>query len=313
MSKKPLSLVFLAFFVSRVAHVQAYGAAPLIIYGLGRILMSNSQEKKDDDHGETVAQELIEESITFADVIGAQKAKSALKDIVNALKYPEIYKNIGAKMPKGVLLEGNPGNGKTLLARALATEAMVSFIAINGADFTDKWCGEGVKRVKELFAQARAKAPCIIFIDEIDAIGIRGQEFGGGAQTESNRVITELLTQLDGMNTDLSKPIIVVGATNSKERLDPALLRSGRFDIAVRVEEPLFQERKELFKFYSKGLKLSGPIDFDELATRTEGFSGADCANLVNQTALCAVRRNAISVEQCDFIEALEVCDIQKR
>jgi cell division protease FtsH len=316
MNTKTVSLIVLAFFASRVAHLQAYGAAPLIIYAFGRMLIPtegrNSQDKG-DVADETVTQKVIEEHITFADVIGAQKAKDALADIVNALKHPEIYKNIGAKMPKGVLLEGNPGNGKTLLAKALASEAGVSFVAINGADFSDKWLGEGVKKVKEFFAHARAKAPCIIFIDEIDAIGMRGQEFGGGAQTENNRVISELLTQLDGMNTDMSKSIIVVGATNNKDRLDPALLRSGRFDIAVRVEEPTLQDRKELFKFYSKKLKLSDAIDFDGIAARTKGFSGADCANLVNQAALCAVRRNVTSVEQSDFIEALETRNIQKR
>lgn len=200
-----------------------------------------------------------------------------------------------------------------MLAKALAGEAGVNFISINGADFADKWVGEGVKKVKELFTQARAESPCIIFIDEIDAIGTRGQEFGGGAQTETNRIITEILTNLDGMSTDNSKPIIVIGATNSKDRLDPALLRSGRFDVAVRVEDPTLQERIELFKFYSKKVKISGSIDFAALAARTNGFSCADCANLVNQAALGAVRRKSTYVEQRDFIEVLETRDIQKR
>lgn len=319
MNIKILKLVLLAIFAVRVAHVQAYGVVPLVLYAIGSSLSYRIEEDYGVQRGgrsvnnEELTRRVIEQHITFADIIGAQKAKDALMDIVNALKHPEIYRNIGAKMPKGVLLEGNPGNGKTLLAKALAGEAGVGFIAINGADFTDKWLGESVKKVKELFTQARKEAPCIIFIDEIDAIGTRGQEFGGGAQTENNRVITELLTQLDGMTTDTSKPIIVVGATNNKDQLDPALLRSGRFDIAVRVEEPTLQERKELLQFYGKKVKLSAAIDFDTLAARTKGFSGADCANLVNQAALCAVRRNATHVEQRDFIEVLETRDIQKR
>jgi len=299
-------------FSAQMVSVQAYGALPLILYALSNKFPDMDIMGASQDAHDTATQKIIKENITFADVVGAQNAKNALLDIVNALKHPEAYAAIGAQMPKGVLLEGKPGNGKTLLAKALAGEAGVDFIAINGAEFTDIWVGEGVKKVKELFAKARAKAPCIIFIDEIDAIGTRGQEFGGGAQTENNRIIAELLTQLDGMSTDSSKPIIVVGATNNKNQLDPALLRSGRFDIAVRVEEPTLSERKELIQFYSKKLKLSDAIDFDTLAAKTKGFSGADCANLVNQAALRAVRRNVTCVEQGDFIEALETCDIRK-
>lgn len=314
MNKKRLIGVFLASFAVR-AQAQAYGAVPLILYALGSSLIhiEDYLPKEETAVNEEVTRRVIEENTTFEDVIGVESAKIALSDVVNALKHPEIYKNIGAKMPKGILLEGPPGNGKTLLAKALAGEAGVSFIAINGADFGDKWLGEGPKKVKELFEQARAKAPCIIFIDEIDALGIRAAESGGGAQTENNRVITELLTQLDGMNTDSGQPIIVVAATNCKDRIDPALIRSGRIDIAVPVEQPTLSDRKELLKFYSKKVKISNTVDFDVLATRTKGFSGADCANLVNQAALCAVRRNAQYVEQRDFIEVLETRNIQKR
>jgi cell division protease FtsH len=308
MNKKIVTLAVIALFTGHSA--QAYGAATLLLYALARRLapvdLYGSSEAYEDSGKKNT------ETVRFDDIIGAHKAKAALMDIVHALKDAKKYSAIGAKMPKGVLLEGPPGNGKTMLAKALAGQAGASFIAINGADFTDKWMGEGVKRVKELFAQARAKAPCIIFIDEIDAIGTRGQELGGGAQTENNRVITELLTQLDGMSTDPDKPIIVVGATNNKNLLDPALMRSGRFDSFVRVEKPTVQERKEILEFYSKKLKLADTIDFEQIAAQTKGFSGADCATLVNQAALCAVRRSATLVEQCDFTHALEACNIQR-
>ncbi len=314
MNKKTLTLALFASFAVR-AQVQAYGAVPLILYAVGSSLIhiEDYPPKEETDVHEEITQRAIKENITFAEVIGAQNAKDALLDIVNALKHPEVYKNIGAKMPKGVLLEGPPGNGKTLLAKALAGEADVSFIAINGADFGEKYLGDGPKKVKELFEQARAKAPCIIFIDEIDALGTRGAEFGGGAQTENNRVITELLTQLDGMNTDSDQPIIVVAATNCKDRIDSALIRSGRIDIAVAVEQPTLAERKELLQFYGSKAKLSTTIDFNALAQRTKNFSAADCQNLVNQAALSAVRRNATCIEQRDFIEALETRNIQKR
>jgi len=244
---------------------------------------------------------------TFNDVIGAQEAKEALSDIVEMLRNPEKYENIGARLPKGILLEGNPGNGKTLLAKAFAGEVKVNFIAVNGASFTDKYAGVGVSRVKNLFEKAAAHAPCIIFIDEIDGLGSRARP-GEESQVvmDWNRTITEFLTQMDGFATDPKKSIIVIGATNHRNLIDPALLRSGRFDTIVRVENPTTADRKAIMQLYAKKIKTNTQIDFDTLAQNAVHFSGADLENLVNQAALIAVRRKSAVVEQADFDKALD-------
>lgn len=242
---------------------------------------------------------------TFDDVIGAQEAKEALGDIVEILKNPEKYAGIGARLPKGILLEGAPGNGKTLLAKALAGEAKISFFATSGSSFTDKYTGIGINRVKALFEYARKNAPCIIFIDEIDGIGKRVADWGAGGQAENNRVLTEFLTQMDGIQTDPKKPVIVIAATNHKELVDPAMLRSGRFDAIVRVEHPTEADRKTIIQLYANKIKTDTAIDFDMLARATIDFSGADLENIVNQAALIAVRRKSVMVEQTDFDKAL--------
>jgi cell division protease FtsH len=243
---------------------------------------------------------------TFNDVIGAQAAKEALSDVVEMLKNPQPYLDIGVQLPKGILLEGGPGTGKTLLAKALAGEAHVSFLAVNGASFADKYIGVGVSRVKKLFEKARASAPCIIFIDEIDGLGNRGSFGDGKVASELNRIITEFLTQMDGIQTDPKKPIIVIGATNHKELIDPAILRSGRFDRIVKVGNPTAADRKAIMKLYANKIKTDAAIDFDILTQKSVDFSGADLANLVNQAGLIAVRRKAKVVQQIDFDRALE-------
>ena len=242
--------------------------------------------------------------ITFNDVIGAEDAKAALTDVVQSLKSPETYTRLGAHIPKGVLLEGSPGNGKTLLAKALAGEAGVPFISINGAEFSARYYGIGIQRVKALFRKARRMAPCIVFIDEIDGIGKRSSDDQPAAK-EDNRIIAELLTQMDGLTTDPKKPMIIVGATNHRGNIDEALLRSGRFDTIVKVENPEAPARKEILELYAKKITADATVDFVTLAQKTVNFSGADLANATNQAALIAARRKADAVTQSDFEQAL--------
>ena len=239
----------------------------------------------------------------FRDVIGVEEAKEALQDIVAYLKNPKKFSLLGAKPPKGIVLEGHYGSGKTLLARAVAGEAGVPFIAISGGDFSDMFLGVGVRRVKKLFALARRQAPCVIFIDEIDGLGRRS---GGGAagETENNRIINTLLVELDGFTATAG--IVVLGATNNVANLDPALIRAGRFDRTCHLGLPTVDEREALFALYAAPLRTDGKTDFRQLARLSTGLSPAAIANAVNTSAMMAAKEDAGAVTHAHFQRALE-------
>lgn len=239
----------------------------------------------------------------FDSVAGAQEAKNALKDVVDFLKNPEKYRRIGAKIPRGVLLVGEPGNGKTLLAKAVAGEANCPFFSITGSDFIEVFVGVGAARVRDLFAQARKQAPSIIFIDEIDAIGrARGSGFGGG-HDEREQTLNQLLTEMDGFETAQSA-VIVIAATNMPDVLDKALLRPGRFDRLVTVPYPNEQDREEILAIHAKGVKLADGVDLKYLAQETAGFSGADLGNLINEAAINASKKNNNQISMQDLLDA---------
>jgi cell division protease FtsH len=243
---------------------------------------------------------------TFADVAGVDEAKEELIEVVNFLKNPESYGRLGARMPKGILLVGPPGTGKTLLARAVAGEAGVPFFSISGSEFVEMFVGVGAARVRDLFEQARTKAPCIVFIDELDALGKTraGTQFSGG-HDEKEQTLNQLLSEMDGF--DPSTGIVLLAATNRPEVLDPALLRAGRFDRQVLVDRPDKIGRVAILKVHLKHLKTIDPnLDIDAVAAMSAGFSGADLENLVNEAALVATRRNAESVTTSDFHAAVE-------
>ena len=257
-----------------------------------------------------------ESKITFEDVAGVDEAKDELTEIVDFLKKPERYTDIGARIPKGVLLVGPPGTGKTLLSKAVAGEAEVPFFIISGSEFVELFVGAGAARVRDLFEQAKKKAPCIIFIDELDAIGkSRSGSMGVvGGNDEREQTLNQLLTEMDGF-TASDKPVIVLAATNQPEVLDAALLRPGRFDRQVLVDRPDLSGRKTILEIYTKKVKLSDSIDLDSIAQATSGFAGADLANMVNEAALLAARGNRKSVEQQDLSEAIErvVAGLEKK
>jgi len=257
-----------------------------------------------------------ESKITFEDVAGVDEAKDELTEIVDFLKKPERYTDIGARIPKGVLLVGPPGTGKTLLSKAVAGEAEVPFFIISGSEFVELFVGAGAARVRDLFEQAKKKAPCIIFIDELDAIGkSRSGSMGVvGGNDEREQTLNQLLTEMDGF-TASDKPVIVLAATNQPEVLDAALLRPGRFDRQVLVDRPDLSGRKTILEIYTKKVKLSESIDLDSIAQATSGFAGADLANMVNEAALLAARANRKSVEQKDLGEAIErvVAGLEKK
>ena len=257
-----------------------------------------------------------ESKVTFADVAGVDEAKDELTEIVDFLKKPERYTDIGARIPKGVLLVGPPGTGKTLLSKAVAGEAEVPFFIISGSEFVELFVGAGAARVRDLFEQAKKKAPCIIFIDELDAIGkSRSGSMGVvGGNDEREQTLNQLLTEMDGFaSTD--KPVIVLAATNQPEVLDAALLRPGRFDRQVLVDRPDLSGRKTILEIYTKKVKLADEIDLDAIAQATSGFAGADLANMVNESALLAARAKRKSVEQQDLSEAIErvVAGLEKK
>ncbi len=257
-----------------------------------------------------------ESKITFDDVAGVDEAKDELTEIVDFLKKPERYTDIGARIPKGVLLVGPPGTGKTLLSKAVAGEAEVPFFIISGSEFVELFVGAGAARVRDLFEQAKKKAPCIIFIDELDAIGkSRSGSMGVvGGNDEREQTLNQLLTEMDGF-TASDKPVIVLAATNQPEVLDAALLRPGRFDRQVLVDRPDLIGRKTILEIYTKKVKLANEIDLDSIAQATSGFAGADLANMVNEAALLAARGNRKSVEQQDLSEAIErvVAGLEKK
>lgn len=242
--------------------------------------------------------------VTFADVAGQEEAKESLNEIVDFLHNPGKYTAIGAKQPKGALLVGPPGTGKTLLAKAVAGEASVPFFSLSGSDFVEMFVGVGASRVRDLFKQAAAKAPCIIFIDEIDAIGkSRDSQLGGNDERE--QTLNQLLAEMDGF--DSSKGVVILAATNRPEILDKALLRPGRFDRRIIVEKPDLIGREEILKVHIKNVKMSEDVDLHEMALATSGAVGADLANMVNEAALRAVRMNRTEVSQEDLMESVEV------
>ena len=257
-----------------------------------------------------------ESRVTFADVAGVDEAKQELTEIVDFLKTPERYADIGARIPKGVLLVGPPGTGKTLLSKAVAGEAGVPFFIISGSEFVELFVGAGAARVRDLFEEAKKKAPCIIFIDELDAIGkSRSGSMGVvGGNDEREQTLNQLLTEMDGF-TAQDKPVIVLAATNQPEVLDAALLRPGRFDRQVLVDRPDLSGRKTILEIYAKKVKLAEGVDLDSVAQATSGFAGADLANLVNEAALLAARAMRKSVEQQDLSEAIErvVAGLEKK
>lgn len=251
-----------------------------------------------------------ETGVTFADVAGEDEAKESLVEIVDFLHNPEKYKKIGAKLPKGALLVGPPGTGKTLLAKAVAGEAKVPFYSLAGSDFVEMFVGVGASRVRDLFKQANSTAPCIIFIDEIDAIGkSRDNRFGGG-NDEREQTLNQLLSEMDGFEP--GKGIMVLGATNRPEILDPALLRPGRFDRRVIVEKPDLKGRVNILKVHSRDVKLDSTVDLEEIALATSGAVGADLANMMNEAAIMAVKDGRKAVSRKDLFDAVEVVLVGK-
>jgi len=242
---------------------------------------------------------------SFKDVAGLEGAKEEVQEIVDFLKFPDKYTALGGKIPKGALLVGPPGTGKTLLARAVAGEAQVPFFSLSGSDFVEMFVGVGASRVRDLFKQAKEKAPSIIFIDEIDAIGrARGKNNFSGSNDERENTLNQLLTEMDGFGTNAN--VIVIAATNRADVLDKALMRAGRFDRQIYVDLPDVRERKEIFEVHLRPLKIDKGLDMDFLAKQTPGFSGADIANVCNEAALIAARNEKKSVEKQDFLDAVD-------
>ena len=243
--------------------------------------------------------------VTFKDVAGLAEAKQEVEEIVSFLKSPDKYTKLGGKIPKGALLVGPPGTGKTLMAKAMAGEANVPFFSMSGSDFVEMFVGVGASRVRDLFKQAKEKAPCIIFIDEIDAIGrARGKNPNMGSNDERENTLNQLLTEMDGFETNSG--VIILAATNRADILDSALLRAGRFDRQIYVDLPELKDREEIFKVHLKPLKLASDIDYSFLAKQTPGFSGADIANVANEAALIAARKNKSAVEKQDFLDSID-------
>jgi cell division protease FtsH len=242
--------------------------------------------------------------VRFNDVAGVDEAEEELREIVEFLKTPKKYTSIGGRIPKGVLLVGPPGTGKTLLARAVAGEATVPFFSLSGSEFVEMFVGVGAARVRDLFSQAESKAPCIIFIDELDALGKVRIQTPMGSHEEREQTLNQLLAEMDGF--DARKGIIIMAATNRPEVLDPALLRPGRFDRQVLVAKPDIRGREDILRIHVKNVKVAGNVDLKVVAARTAGFAGADLANLVNEAALLAARRDKSAVDMTDFDEAID-------
>lgn len=267
--------------------------------------------------GKTKAQLFDKEkgtNVTFKDVAGLQEAKTEVEEIVEFLKNPQKFTNLGGKIPKGALLVGPPGTGKTLLAKAVAGEANVPFFSLSGSDFVEMFVGVGASRVRDLFKKAKDKAPCIIFIDEIDAVGrARGKNPNMGSNDERENTLNQLLTEMDGFDTNSG--IIVLAATNRVDILDKALLRAGRFDRQIYVDLPDLNDRKEIFMVHLRDVKIAPDVDVDLLSRQTPGFSGADIANVCNEAALIAARRSKEFVEKQDFMDAVDriVGGLEKR
>jgi ATP-dependent metalloprotease FtsH len=243
--------------------------------------------------------------LNFSDVAGLEEAKTEVMEIVDFLKNPKKYTNLGGKIPKGALLIGPPGTGKTMLAKAVAGEANVPFFSISGSDFVEMFVGVGASRVRDLFKQAKEKAPCIVFIDEIDAVGrARGRNANFGSNDERENTLNQLLTEMDGFGTNMG--VIILAATNRADILDRALMRAGRFDRQIHVELPDIVEREAIFKVHLRPIKLEKNFDIAFMAKQTPGFSGADIANVCNEAALIAARKNKSVVEKQDFLDAVD-------
>ncbi|MEL7492700.1 MAG: ATP-dependent zinc metalloprotease FtsH [Cyanobacteria bacterium J06554_11] len=293
---------------------------PLIFVGIWRIFLMRGQGGQGGvfSIGKSRAKIYVEDEetkTTFTDVAGVEEAKTELVEIVDFLQNSQRFTELGARIPKGVLLVGPPGTGKTLLAKAVAGEAGVPFFSISGSEFIEMFVGVGSSRVRDLFEQAKKQAPCIVFIDELDAIG-KSRASGGfyGGNDEREQTLNQLLAEMDGFNAGEST-VIVLAATNRPETLDPALLRPGRFDRQVLVDRPDLKGRKAILQIHAQEVKLSSEVDLEAIATRTPGFAGADLANLVNEAALLAARNHREAVVQADFAEAIErvVAGLEKR
>jgi cell division protease FtsH len=254
-----------------------------------------------------------EVKVRFGDVAGVDEAEEELREIVEFLKTPKKYTSIGGRIPKGVLLVGPPGTGKTLLARAVAGEAGVPFFSLSGSEFVEMFVGVGAARIRDLFAQAEAKAPCIVFIDELDALGKVRIQTPMGSHEEREQTLNQLLAEMDGF--DARKGVIIMGATNRPEVLDPALLRPGRFDRQVLVDKPDIRGREDILRLHIKAVKIDATVDLKVIAARTAGFAGADLANLVNEAALLAARKDKTAVEMKDFDDAIDriVAGLEKK
>ncbi len=285
-------IVFFWIFLMRRMSGGSEGSGPMGIFNVGK---SRAKLFEKDD----------ENKVTFADVAGQEGAKLEVQEIVEFLKNPQRYTELGGKIPKGALLVGPPGTGKTLLAKAVAGEADVPFFSMSGSDFVEMFVGVGASRVRDLFRQAKEKAPCIIFIDEIDAVGrARSRGVQVGANDERENTLNQLLTEMDGFGTNSG--VIIMAATNRADILDKALLRAGRFDRQIHVELPDVNERKEIFLVHLKPLKKDQSLDVDFLARQTPGFSGADIANVCNEAALIAARNGKKAVDKDDFLAAVD-------
>lgn len=292
----------LAFLISWVLPVLLFAALGKMLLGKMQGGMGNALTL-----GKSNAKVYVEAQTgkTFADVAGEDEAKEALLEIVDFLHNPDKYAAIGAKLPKGALLVGPPGTGKTLLAKAVAGEASVPFFSISGSEFVEMFVGMGAAKVRDLFKEANEKAPCIVFIDEIDTIGKKRDGSGMGGNDEREQTLNQLLTEMDGF--DARKGVVILAATNRPESLDPALLRPGRFDRRIPVELPDLKGREEILKVHAVSVKIKDDVDFNAIARATSGASGAELANIVNEAALRAVRMGRDTVEQSDLEESVEV------
>ncbi|MBN1119247.1 MAG: ATP-dependent zinc metalloprotease FtsH [Bacteroidales bacterium] len=290
----PIAILFIIwlFIFRRMSNVTGGGGGPGGIFNVGK------SKAKIFDKDTSV-------KVDFKDVAGLEEAKVEIQEIVEFLKKPKKYTELGGKIPKGALLVGPPGTGKTLLAKAVAGEANVPFFSMSGSDFVEMFVGVGASRVRDLFKQAKEKAPCIVFIDEIDAIGrARGKNPNMGANDERENTLNQLLTEMDGFATNTG--VIILAATNRADILDRALLRAGRFDRQIHVELPDLNERREIFKVHMKPLKYAKEVDVEFLSKQTPGFSGADIANVCNESALIAARKEKKKIERQDFLDAVD-------
>lgn len=297
---------FLSFLLSWVLPIAIFA-------GLGQLMSRKMMEKAGGPNsmmfgmGKSNAKVYVKssEGIRFSDVAGEDEAKENLTEIVDYLHNPDKYKEIGASMPKGILLVGPPGTGKTMLAKAVAGEANVPFFSMSGSEFVEMFVGMGASKVRDLFKQAKEKAPCIVFIDEIDAIGQKRNSGKMGGNDEREQTLNQLLTEMDGFEGNTG--VIILAATNRPESLDPALTRPGRFDRRVPVELPDLKGREEILKVHAKKIKVSDEVDFQRIARMASGASGAELANIINEAALRAVRDGRKYATQSDLEESIEV------